>query len=164
MRRLPTFVVAAALLTGRTGGQPDEETAAGGTPTAPAADRASAPPAAGGSPAEQLEEAPAAPAEGTGTITLTGLGELTGPFTGTCAHPDPGTTRFDGRIDTAEVRVTADAAGVRLELVDVGLTQDSALAEGTYEVDGDRVVIDTALVGEGTTNGTVQLELTCAQA
>jgi len=114
--------------------------------------------------ARRVATLPTGPTAGTVTVAYSGLGAITSPASGTCAHD---TTKADTTLaltaGTATLTVILTPGNANLHFVDVGVEQRNDLAAGTYLVDGAHLHIDTALTGTGpsTTAGNLTLDVTC---
>ncbi len=114
--------------------------------------------------ARRVATLPTGPAAGTVTVAYSGLGAITSPAAGTCAHD---TTKADTTLaltaGTATLAVILTPGNANLHFVDVGVEQRNDLSAGTYLVDGAHLHIDTALTGTGpsTTAGNLTLDVTC---
>lgn len=114
--------------------------------------------------ARQVATLPVGAATGTVVVAYSGLGAITSPAAGTCAHD---TTKADTTLalkaGTATLAVILTPGNANLHFVDVGVEQRNDLAAGTYLVDGAHLHIDTALTGTGpsTTAGNLTLDVTC---
>ena len=143
-------------------GAPPQPAAPPGTP-GPAVPAVPAAPV-GPEVARRAATLPAGPAAGTVVVAYSGLGAITSPASGTCAH---GTTKADTTLaltaGTATLAVILTPGNANLHFVDVGVEQRNDLAAGTYLVDGAHLHIDTALTGTGpsTTAGNLTLDVTC---
>jgi len=114
--------------------------------------------------ARRAASLPAGAATGTVVVAYSGLGAVTSPASGTCAHD---TTKADTTLalkaGTATLMVTLTPGNANLHFVDVGVEQRNDLAAGTYLVDGAHLHIDTVLTGTGpsATAGNLTLDITC---
>jgi hypothetical protein len=106
---------------------------------------------------------PAGPAAGTVTVAYSGLGAITSPASGTCAHDTKTDTTLALTAGTATLTVILTPGNANLHFVDVGVEQRNDLAAGTYLVDGAHLHVDTALTetGPSTTAGNLTLDVTC---
>jgi hypothetical protein len=130
------------------------------TPASASASGPSLPLAAGADVVRAVHRLPDGPADGTIVVSYNGLGELRGDLHGECAHEGNATT-ITGSSSTARLTISFDGTGAHLELTDVGLTQSSQLAAGSYQVDPPRLVVNTQLLGGGALAGTLSLDVVC---
>jgi len=139
-----------------------------GAPPPPAAPPKAPGPAAPAAPvgpevALRAATLPAGTAAGTVTVAYSGLGAITSPASGTCAHDTKTDTTLALTAGTATLAVILTPGNANLHFVDVGVEQRNDLAAGTYLVDGAHLHIDTALTGTGpsTTAGNLTLDVNC---
>jgi hypothetical protein len=160
VRALRLLAVAVAVQAALLGCTDSSDQPAAGSP-APSSTPAPAPPTpAGTAEAHALAALPTGPATGTAVVAVTGAGELRAPFTGQCSHTADG-TRLEGSADTATIRLDVTPGGAHLALDDVGLSATSDVATGRYEVSGRHLSLSAALVHDGGSTGSVELEVDC---
>jgi len=114
--------------------------------------------------ARRVATLPAGPASGTVVVAYSGLGAITSPASGICAHDiTKADTTLALKAGTATLAVVLSPGNANLHFVDVGVEQRNDLAAGTYLVDGAHLHIDTVLRGTGpsTTAGNLTLDVTC---
>ena len=108
-----------------------------------------------------MSSLPTGAARGHVTVDLDGVGELTGPFTGTCTRNGP-STQITGTSDTASVRLSFAPSASTLAFSDSGgVTSHGNLAAGDYRVTGSTLQVGTDLLGETGRMGRIQLTVTC---
>jgi hypothetical protein len=104
---------------------------------------------------------PTGAARGHVTVDLDGLGELTGPFTGTCTRSGP-STQVAGTSDTASVRLSFAPTASTLAFSDSGgVASHGTLAAGDYRVTGSALQVGTDLLGDTGRVGHIKLTVTC---
>ena len=154
-------VVTVPVLAGCTGGRGAGEAAgirSTGSSTSPRPSTAPSP--AGAALAAAAARLPEGPASGQVTITWSGLGELTGPFAGTCSRAGEVST-VSGRTDTATIAVRFAPDGSSLAVDDQGTRSTGRLAEGDYQVQDGTLTAGADLLGGGGAVGTLTAEITC---
>ncbi|MGY1858549.1 hypothetical protein [Modestobacter sp. SYSU DS0290] len=134
-------------------GTPSTGTPSTGTPPA-------SPTPAGAELAELTALLPSGRAGGQVTVRWAGLGELTGPFSGTCRQ-DAGVTVVEGASDTATLTFRFEQDGSTLVLQDQDVRAVGDLAAGDYRVDGGTLTAEADLLGGGGSTGSLSAEITC---
>jgi hypothetical protein len=156
---LALATVLPALLLGAAGCTGAGEGAAVG-PAPATGSTAAGPTLAGASEAEALVGLPAGPATGTAVLAYAGVGEVRAPFQGECSHAGDA-TRLEGSADTARIRLDVTPDGARLQLDDLGLTANSDLTTGRYDVSGGHLSLAADLAQDSQRIGSVALEVDC---
>jgi hypothetical protein len=96
-------------------------------------------------------------------VSYGGLGELRGDLHGACTHEGNATT-ITGTSSTARLTISFNGSGAHLDVTDVGLSQSSQLAAGSYHVAPPHLVVNTQVLGGGTPAGTLSLDVVCDRA
>jgi hypothetical protein len=131
------------------------------TSIAPAASASGPPlPPAGADVVQAAGRLPDGPSDGIFVVSYGGLGELRGDLHGECTH-EGNTTTITGTSSTARLTISFNGSGAHLGVTDVGLTQSSQLAAGSYHVAPPHLVVNTQLLGGGTLAGTLSLDVVC---
>jgi hypothetical protein len=103
---------------------------------------------------------PAGPATGEVTVNWSGLGLLTGPFSGSCLRTD-GVTTVVGQSHTATLTFRFGSTGSTLDVQDEGMQSSSELAEGDYRVEDATLVAEAELLGGGAPAGSLSARISC---
>jgi hypothetical protein len=103
---------------------------------------------------------PEGPATGEVTVNWSGLGQLTGPFSGSCTRTD-GVTTVVGQSRTATLNFRFSSTGSTLDVQDEGMQASSELAEGDYRVEDATLVAEAELLGGGASAGALSVRISC---
>jgi hypothetical protein len=103
---------------------------------------------------------PEGPATGEVTVNWSGLGQLTGPFSGSCTRTD-GVTTVVGQSRTAALTFRFSSTGSTLDVQDEGMQSSSELAEGDYRVEDATLVAEAELLGGGASAGSLSARISC---
>jgi hypothetical protein len=103
---------------------------------------------------------PEGAATGEVTVDWSGLGRLTGPFSGSCTRTD-GVTTVAGESHTATLTFTFGSTGSTLDVQDEGMQYSGELAEGDYRVEDATLVAEAELLGGGASAGSLSARIHC---
>jgi hypothetical protein len=103
---------------------------------------------------------PEGPATGEVTVNWSGLGQLTGPFSGACTRAD-GVTTVVGQSTTATLTFRFSPTGSTLDVQEAGIEASSELAEGDYRVEDATLVAEAELLGGGASAGSLSARISC---